>query len=626
MSKKHHHKKQEQYKKKSSSSDLPPIGKVHVGVFHSSGRRHGMLSSCHRKDTFPGITIEDTDILKTLNDGDVVVYTLRGGVQILKHLGSIHDPKVFAMMAIYAREMPCDFSEEALADAAKGDIPPLKGREDYRDIPLVTIDGEDAKDFDDAVYARPDDTVGNEGGWRLTVAIADVSYYVKPNSELDIEAKERGNSVYFPNTVVPMLPESLSNELCSLKPHVDRACLAVDMTITSTGKLKNFKFKRALMRSYARLTYTQVQQVISGNHGVLPEGFDVSIIQNLYGAYKSLRSARNQRGSLELNLPEYKILFDEEQRITGVQEVRGEESNQLIEEFMVLANVCAAKALLAKSQPTLFRVHDAPDNQRFTNLMDVLQAMHFQIPKKKTSTPHFFNEVLLKAKDKPFQRLINDMVLRCQAQARYSVNNIGHFGLGLAHYCHFTSPIRRYADLIVHRGLVTSLGLGQALELPASAELFEIADYISFTEKRATQAEREVRERMIAQYLVPHIGEEFLGTITGVSGAGLFVGLNGIGADGFIGMGDLKGDYYVLDERQQRLIGRRSKQVYQLGQSVLLKLVASNPLTTAIQFVLVEKESPRVDRLDPSFDKKRFPKEDKDKSKGKKKPFRKHKS
>ncbi len=563
----------------------------HLGLFQQR-RSGGKLVPCHRKDSFPGVSYQN-DGMHNLIEGDVVLYHLKGGkVHIDVKLGSIHDPKVFSLMAIYAHRLPYNFNQDALSLASSGNVPPLGKRNDLRNIPLVTIDGEDARDFDDAVWAQPDSDPRNVGGWRIIVAIADVAYYVRPADALDREAYLRGNSVYFPDRVVPMLPEALSNELCSLKPHEDRACLAVEMIIDNQGKIKSHRFKRGLMRSCARLTYTQVQNAINGTLDEVTKPIYEDVIKPLYGAYKTLLKARHKRGTLDLNIPERRVAFDERGFIKNIVPRERLDSHQLIEEMMIAANVAAAKTLLVKNWPTLFRIHDTPDAARVENLRMLLKSFKISVPKAQSFSPLQFNQILTNSVESPYMRLINDLVLRSQAQARYAPQNIGHFGLSLAQYCHFTSPIRRYSDLVVHRALIEALELGEGGQSMLPLEVLEmIGDHISATERVAATAEREVMDRYLASYLEKEVGKSFQGSIVGVSSAGLFIGLDDNGAQGFVPKSRLPGDYYIFDINLHRYIGSRTKRVYQLGQPVTVLLEAADSITCSIAFSLEEEVS-----------------------------------
>ncbi len=566
-----------------------------LGIYHQN-HDGGWIESSHRRTSFPPIRCprpiaEAASNLKgsPLQNNDVVCfsYSINGQLTIEEIIGNLNEPKVFSLMAIHNHEVPFEFSTEAITQAKKATLPPLGKRTDYRDLPLITIDGEDARDFDDAVWAEPDTNPKNPNGWRAIVAIADVAYYVRPGDALDVEAFDRGNSIYFADRVVPMLPEGLSNEMCSLKPHEDRACVAVELTITSKGVLKSFHFKRGLMRSAARLTYAQVQDAIDGNIDAVPPGIWDNVLISLYGTYKSLRHAREIRGSLNLESTERKVIFDDNGKIKAIIPRVQQTSNQLIEELMIAANVAAAKTLSDKKWPCLYRIHDAPDETRVENLKRVIGTMRLKIPKLKKMTPEGFNTIL--EQDTPFKRLVHDLVLRSQAQACYSPENLGHFGLGLTHYAHFTSPIRRYADLQVHRALIAAENLGDGGQdiLPIGA-LKLVGEHISTTERTAAQMEREVMDRYLVLHLEDYVGHTFSATIVGVTEMGIFFALDGSGAQGFMHKARLPGDYYNYDQENHRYIGRRTNRSYQLGGTLVVTLDSADARTSATVFSLPE--------------------------------------
>ncbi len=567
---------------------------VHLGIFHPApqGKHHaGMITSVNRKDIFPGSTVRPQDC-EGLIANDIVQYTMdpTGHVTILHKLGQFDDPHMFSQIAIYNHNLPHVFSDEAIQQAESGKIPPLGNRTDLRDVDLVTIDGEDARDFDDAVWAAADEDPRNEGGWRAIVAIADVSYYVQIGSELDREARERGNSVYFPDQVVPMLPEALSNEMCSLKPHVDRACMAIEMVISASGKLKSHRVKRGLMKSRARLTYNQVQAAIDGNPDDMTKPLLDTVIKPLHGVYTSLLKARNQRGTLDLEIPERQILFDEKGEVRDIVLRERYDSHKLIEELMIAANVAAAKTLTSRNWPCLFRIHDRPEGSRIENLHQFLKPYKVKFERTLETTPAQFNGLLSQVKGKPYEDSVNQMVLRSQAQAKYSPENLGHFGLSLSQYAHFTSPIRRYADLIIHRSLIGALELGEGGYKERPANLDEVGDYISTRERAAVSAEREVVDRYAIAYVSKHVGENFEVIITGVNRFGLFVVMPTSGAEGFIpkgSLGDVIGDAFYFDEQNFRMVGRRTHTGFQLGDKIQATLLEASIETNNLIFRLV---------------------------------------
>ena len=547
-------------------------------------------------------------------DGELVIAEMPPGARfgprrtlIVERLGDAAHPRSVSLIAIHAAGIPTVFPEEALrlADAARP--MPLGKRTDLRGLPLVTIDGADARDFDDAVWAEPDPDT--EGGWHLVVAIADVSAYVPAGSALDREAFKRGNSCYFPDRVVPMLPEALSNGLCSLRPDEDRACLAAHLWIDGKGRLRRHRFERALMRSQARLTYEQVQAARDGKPDRLTRPLLDSVIAPLYGAFAALMADRTRRGTLDLDLPERRILMDEAGTVTGIAPRFRLDSHRLIEEFMIAANVAAASTLQEKALPALYRVHDAPDQAKVAALREFLEPMGYRLAKGQVMRPRVFTQILERAKGKPEAQVINEMVLRSQSQALYQTDNIGHFGLALSRYAHFTSPIRRYADLTVHRGLIRLLRLGEdGTGEEELARLSPIGEHISFTERRAAGAERDAVDRYTAAYLADRVGAEFHGRIGGVTRFGLFVTLSESGADGLVPIGSLPEDFYEHDARRHALVGRRWGREYHLGAKVRVRLIEADPLTgSTILHLADESDGAAVPWLRASDDRRRQP-------------------
>lgn len=510
-------------------------------------------------------------------------------VRIMQVLGKKDDPKLISLIAINSHSIPDKFPEKVLKEAEKLKEPELNGRTELRTIPLVTIDGADARDFDDAIFAEPDTTPENEGGWHLLVAIADVSFYVRPESELDKCAFIRGNSTYFADRVVPMLPEKLSNNLCSLMPEVDRACLACHLWIDKNGKLKKYKFVRGLMKSAARLIYEEVEQAHKGFPNDKTKPIYETIIKPLYEAYEILKKAREQRGALEIDIPERKAIIDERGNVRAIVPRERLESHQLVEEFMILANVAAAEALEAKNAPCMYRVHEKPSAERLEITRNFLQELGYILPNSDTIRSKNINNILEASAKGDDKQLVHTLLLRTQSQAIYSPENHGHFGLALERYAHFTSPIRRYADLVVHRSLIKAYRLGEGgLSDQESTDMQEIGEHISITERRSMVAEREVVDRFTAQFLSKNIGEMFKGIINGVSNFGLFVTLDETGADGIIPIRTLPNDYYVHDEKHHRLVGDRTGRTYSLAQKVTVKLIEADPITGSTVFELSE--------------------------------------
>src|SRR6478609_10747415 len=449
-------------------------------------------------------------------------------------LGNPQDQRATSLIAIHAHGIPDTFPEAVLIEADAAKEPDLKRREDLRHLPFVTIDPVDARDRDDAVWAEADPDPKNRGGWVVMVAIADVASYVKFGSALDKEARARGNSVYFPDRVVPMLPERISNNLCSLQAAEARPCLAVHMVFDKDGRKRSHRFLRGLMRSAASLAYQQAQAAIDGRPDDTTGPLLDPLLRPLWGAYSSLSRARAERAPLDLDLPERKIQLDDQGQVRGVVTPPRLDAHRLIEEFMIAANVAAAEELEAKRTPLIYRVHDQPSKEKLAALSEFLGTLGLKLPTTGQLKPAHFNRILAESRASPAAELVGEMVLRSQAQAEYSAGNFGHFGLNLRRYAHFTSPIRRYADLIVHRALIRTLKLG-ADGLPAAADaqsLGEIAAQISACERRAMLAERETSDRLIAHFLADRIGATFEGRISGVHRAGLFVKLRETGADG----------------------------------------------------------------------------------------------
>ncbi len=529
-------------------------------------------------------------------EGDLVsVETISAGrfglplARIKEIVGSMKSEKAVSLIAILTHGIPQDFAPEALGEAEAAKPATMADREDWRDLALLTIDPPDAKDHDDAVHAEPDKDPNNPGGVIVTVAIADVAYYVRPNSALDREAVNRGNSVYFPDRVVPMLPERISNDLCSLKEAVDRPALAVRMVFAADGSKKNHRFHRIMMKSVARLSYAEAQQVFDG--GKLQRDTPVlDTLAALWNAYRILSRGRDEREPLDLDLPERKVIVGLDGGIDRIIVPARLEANRLIEEFMIQANVAAAETLEARKSPLVYRIHDQPSLAKLEALRDFLASIEMTMPKGGNLRPSNFNRILARARETEHSQLLSEVVLRSQAQAEYSPENIGHFGLNLRRYAHFTSPIRRYADLLVHRALVRALKFGED-GLPAGfeAQLPEIAARISAAERRAMAAERDTVDRLVAHWLADRIGAAFHGRISGVTRAGLFVKLAETGADGFVPMRSLGADYFIFDEAKRAVIGRNSGEMHRLGDEVDVKLVEAAPLAGALRFELLSE-------------------------------------
>lgn len=556
-----------------------------LGVFERDEHGNGWVRATERRERNPFAVAPGSESDAVV--GDLVMAELRAGrhlgerhVRIVERIGASGDPSTISLISVHTHGIPHEFPDEAVAQAEAATEPTLAGRVDLRDIPLVTIDGPDARDFDDAVWAEADTAPGNPGGWHVIVAIADVSWYVRPGDALDQAAYERGNSVYFPDRVVPMLPEALSNGLCSLRPNENRGCLAVHMWLDSEGELVRHRFERGLMRSAARLTYEAVQTARDGAPNDQTGPLLDPVIKPLYGAFDALLTARRKRGTLEIDLPERQVLMGADGRIKAIIPRARLDSHRLIEEFMVAANVAAAEALERAGWPCMYRIHDKPDEAKVESLIDYLADLDIPLSAGQLNRPKQFTQLLGRVADGPFAPIVNELVLRAQAQAVYSPENIGHFGLGLKRYAHFTSPIRRYSDLLVHRALVSGLKLGEG-GLPADADAtFPAAgEHISMTERRAAAAEREAIERYTAAFLAGRVGETFPGRVTGVTRFGLFVRLQDVGADGLVPVSTLPADFYDHDEKRHELVGRRSGKAFRLGMSLDVRLAAADPVT-----------------------------------------------
>ena len=568
-----------------------------LGIFRALPGGGGRLVPVDKKQAGRELNIAKADA-GGAEDGDLVSVDLirtRGfglaSGKVKERLGSLASERAVSLIAIHAHEIPQAFSPAALREAEEAKPATLKGREDWRDVPLVTIDPPDAKDHDDAVHAEPDPDPKNMGGYIVNVAIADVAFYVRPGSALDRDALTRGNSVYFPDRVVPMLPERISNDLCSLVPGEPRGALAVRMVIGSDGRKRSHSFHRVLMRSAAKLNYAQAQAAIDGRPDDITGPLLDPILKPLYDAYAVVKRARDERDPLDLDIPERKILLKPDGTVDRVIVPERLDAHKLIEEFMILANVAAAEMLEKKALPLIYRVHDEPTLEKVHNLQEFLKTLDLPFAKSGALRPSLFNRVLAQVKGHDSEPLVNEVVLRSQAQAEYAAENYGHFGLNLRRYAHFTSPIRRYADLIVHRALIRGLGLGEGAlpETETVETLTEVAAQISVTERRAMKAERETADRLIAHFLADRIGATFQGRISGVTRAGLFVKLSDTGADGLIPIRTLGTEYFNYDETRHALVGSRSGAMHRLGDVVDVRLVEAAPVAGALRFELLSE-------------------------------------
>ena len=529
------------------------------------------------------------DSLAMAKTGDIVVAAVEqkhgnrhGIATITKNLGSLDLSSTISFIAIHEHNLPHEFEQAAIEQAAQAELPPLGEREDLRSIPLVTIDGADARDFDDAVWAEPDQNPNNPGGWHAIVAIADVSFYVLPDSPLDKEAQKRGNSVYFPNQVIPMLPEALSCEMCSLKPDVDRACLAVHLWFDKNGNMLKHKFTRGLMRSAARLTYEQTQQAHEANDKELKP-----LLEPLYGVYGALSKQRTRRHALNFIRQETQLSINETGDVQEITSRPSLHSHKLIEELMIAANVAAATFLEQNKSPCMFRVHDEPDPLKLKDTIEFLRRSGTNISKKFPQSAQGLQQILDKVAQTRFVHTATDLLLRTMARAQYQPKNLGHFGLQLTRYCHFTSPIRRYADLLVHRAIISVLDKEAAT---VSAETWpELGEHLCVTERRADKASRTTTDRFIARYMRQNdkIGDSFTARVTSVTRFGLFITEQETGADGLIHIATLPNDYYVYEPRHHRLIGRRTRKIFTLGDQLKVCLEVADELTGKLSFGLI---------------------------------------
>ncbi|MDE2464224.1 MAG: ribonuclease R [Alphaproteobacteria bacterium] len=575
-----------------------------LGVYHAGPRGVGRIAPIDRKSKYE-LVVAEKDAGGARSNELVMAEPLAGRVQgvprarVVELLGSMSEPRTVSLIAIHAHNIPTEFPKEAIDEATGAKAVGLKGRTDLRAIPFVTIDPEDARDHDDAVWAGPDPDPNNSGGHVVAVAIADVAHYVRPGSALDREAFKRGNSAYFPDRVVPMLPEELSADLCSLHEGVDRPCLAVRMVFRADGRKLRHEFFRGLMKSAASLTYRQAQRAFDGHLDGLPEGLHATM-RDLWQAYHCLARARVERDPLDLDLPERRIVLGDDGRISSIAFRERLESMRLIEEFMILANVSAAETLEKHRISPIYRVHEAPSLEKVHAFADYLRTIGIKFAKGQVVKPSTFNRILSATRSGPHEAVLNEVILRTQSQAIYAPDNIGHFGLNLSHYAHFTSPIRRYADLVVHRGLIRALNFGRdGLTDRDVSRLGEIAEHISMTERRAMAAERDSVDRYVAAFMEERVGASFAARITGVTRFGLFVRLADTGAEGLVPVRTLGFEYFHHDERQHALVGDLSRTSYRLGETLTVRLVEAAPLTGGLRFEVVADETARTSHKPP---------------------------
>ena len=597
---------------------LPKVSEQILGVVEDGGNNRFWLKSTDKKMRF------DTPLsdLGEAKAGDLVLAELAGRVgqkkaRVTQVLGDPFAPRSFSLIAIHKFgipfEMPQDAEEEA-ARVSKLLVTP-ENREDLRHLPIVAIDPRDARDFDDAVWATPDDDPKNNSGYKALVVIADVSYYVRPSSALDREASKRGNSVYFPDLVVPMLPHALSSDKCSLRAGEDRAVLACHLVIDKSGNVTSWRFARAIARISANIPYEDAQKAIDGalNHPMLEPA-----LKPLWACWALLKKARDRRAPLALDMPERRITLDEQGKVTGVAVREHLDAHQVIEDFMIAANVAAAKALEEKKSPLIYRVHETPSREKLVALKDYLKTFDIEFALGQVVRPSTFNAILAKIEDEELRPQIMESVLRSQTQAFYTPQNAGHFGLALGSYAHFTSPIRRYADLIVHRALVASHGL----EMPAPKDTdikpttglttrdFERLDVssemISKAERRAMEAERETVDRYVAAFLSTQVGEIVETRITGVQNFGFFATVESIGGDGLVPVSTLGAERFHYDEASQTLMGEDSGETYRRGMRLKLRLAEANPVSGALRFELPDGASFTPDRKERPRHKGKF--------------------
>jgi ribonuclease R len=569
-----------------------------MGVVEDGGNGRFWLKSIDKRARFDTALSE----LGDAKPGDLVLAELSGRAgqqkaRVSDVLGDPFAPKAFSLIAIHKYGIPFDMPEEAEAEAAKVHNLPVstEGREDLRHLPIIAIDPRDARDFDDAIWAEQ----AQDGkSFNAIVAIADVSYYVRPGSALDREAAKRGNSVYFPDRVVPMLPHALSSDKCSLRAGEDRAVLACHMAIDSKGNVTSWRFTRAIARISANIPYADAQAAIDGEL----KSEHIGPLKNLWACWKLLKAARDRRNPLAIDMPERRITLDDEGRVTGVALREHLDAHQVVEDFMIAANVAAAKALEEKKSPLIYRVHEQPSREKLVALKDYLKTFDTEFALGQVIKPSTFNAILDKVTDEELRPQVMESILRSQTQAFYTPQNAGHFGLALGSYAHFTSPIRRYADLIVHRALVSAYDLEIAppkdkdikRTTGLSSKDFErldvTAETISRYERRAMEAERETTDRYVAAYLSAHVGEIVDARITGVQNFGFFATVESIGGDGLVPISTLGTEYFRYDEASKSLVGEHSGDVYRPGQRLKLRLAEANPVSGALRFALPDSD------------------------------------
>src|SRR6185369_15877427 len=573
-----------------------------LGVVRQEGPRF-WLSPVDKKERRE-LAIAD---LKDAEAGDLVLCEVTGRpprvtARVDAVLGDPFAPRSFSLIAIHKHGLRHEFSQEAIGEAHRVSKQRLGEREDLTHLPIVAIDPEDARDHDDAIWAEPD----GEGGWNAIVAIADVSFYVRPGSELDREARARENSVYFPDRVVPMLPEELSADICSLKQGEDRAAMVCHLKISKEGELKSWRFTRARVRIAANIAYEDAQAAIDVAEearievssptcsmppieGPVPQELVDKALKPLWSCWRALFAARQKRDPLELDLPERRVMLDEKGRIASIAPRDRLDAHRLVEDYMIAANVAAARALEARKAPVMYRVHEAPSREKLVALKDYLKTFGIEFALGQVIRPGTFNRIIERLGDGDGREEIMEQLLRTQMQARYAPDRLGHFGLALATYAHFTSPIRRYADLLVHRSLVDAYKLGEGGLPRGEEEKFEaIGEAISMLERRAMEAERETIDRYVAAYLSDQVGQLVECRITGVQPFGFFATVEDLGGDGLLLAKDLGREYFRYDEAAKQLVGDETGETYRIGQKLTLRLAEANPVSGSLRFELPE--------------------------------------
>jgi ribonuclease R len=577
-----------------------------LGIYHA-GEETGRIAAIDKKTDRDWIVphgdrggARDGELVEVEQVGRPSTYGLPRA-RVVERLGDPWAPKSVSLIAIHEHGIPDSFPDSVLDEAAQAAPLPLGNREDLRELPLITIDPSDARDHDDAVYAHADEDPGNPGGHVVWVAIADVAAYVRPGTTLDREARRRGNSTYFPDRVVPMLPETLSGDLCSLHEGVDRPCIAVRIMLDAQGGKRGHRFVRGMMRSAGSLSYGQVQAAIDGRPDDAAGPLLEPVLKPLWAAWRAAAVARKARAPLALDLPERKIVLSETGTVLSVAFRERLDAHRVIEDFMILANVAAAETLEAKRRPLLYRVHEEPDPEKLEALRETAETVGLTLAKGQHLTPRHLNRLLDGVAGSEHAEMINMSVLRSMTQAYYAPENFGHFGLALQRYGHFTSPIRRYADLVVHRALIRAHGWGpdparDGLTSEEEAGLAETGEHISMTERRSMMAERDTTDRYLAAYLADRVGSEFTGSVAGIARFGLFVKLDETGADGLVPISSLGREYFRYDGDAQTLTGERSRRVIGLGQRATVRLAEAAPITGGLLFELLELEGTPVAR------------------------------